>query len=63
MVWLCLCASFNDGMFEDAYAQGIRTFEALQCEYGVGGGCRSCVEEIQDLWAKFVADKHTQSTS
>ncbi len=49
---VCTCMGVMKSEILDAINNGADTFEQLSQDLGVGTGCSSCVEEVQQMLAK-----------
>lgn len=49
---VCTCMGVMRSEIEEAIKNGADTFEKLSEELGVGTGCSSCVQEVNDLLEK-----------
>lgn len=49
---VCTCMGVMKSDILEAIEQGADSFEALSEELGVGTGCSTCVEEVQQLLAQ-----------
>lgn len=51
---VCTCMGVMKSEILEAIDSGLTTFDELSDELGVGTGCSSCVEEVQQMLAQKV---------
>lgn len=49
---ICTCMGVMKSEIVEAIDRGARTFQALSDELGVGTGCTTCVEEVNQILSK-----------
>lgn len=54
---ICTCMGVMKSEIIDAITRGATTFQALSDELGVGTGCTTCVEEINQILSKELSKK------
>ena len=55
-MFVCICNAVTDSEIREAYADGARTFEALQDELGVSTCCGCCEPVAREILATCQAE-------
>lgn len=58
-MYVCVCNAVTDSEIREAYADGARTFEALQDELAVSTCCGCCEPMVRDIVATCRAEDRT----
>jgi len=60
-MYVCVCNAITDSEIRESYADGARTFEALQDELGVSTCCGCCEPMVRDILATCQAEEHARA--
>jgi len=56
-MYVCVCNAVTDSDIREAYAEGARTFDALQDQLGVSTCCGCCESTARDILATCQAEE------